>query len=301
VPRIPQNAAMWSDLPDTPPNRPVLIAGPTASGKSALAAAIVARGGGVIVNADALQVYDCWRVLTARPSVEEEATLPHRLYGHVGRCQPWSVGHWLRAVAPLLHDGPRPVIVGGTGLYFTALTEGLAEIPATPPEIRAEGDRLLASGGIAALLAGIDAATARRIDRLNPARVQRAWEVQRATGRGLADWQDETGPPLLPLALCEPFVLRPDRDWLARRIDLRFDQMMQEGALEEVRAMLPGWDPARPSSRAIGAPELVAHLRGESPLSEAIEAAKTATRQYAKRQRTWFRNRLKDWKGIDLP
>lgn len=292
---------MWSELPDIPPDRPVLIAGPTASGKSALAAEIVTRSGGVIVNADALQVYECWRVLTARPSVEEEAALPHRLYGTVGRRQPWSVGHWLRAVAPLLRDGPRPVIVGGTGLYFTALTEGLAEIPATPPEIRLEGDRLLAAHGIAALLDGIDEATARRIDRLNPARVQRAWEVQRATGRGLADWQDDTGPPLLPLALCEPFVLRPDRDWLANRIGLRFDQMMREGALEEVRANLPDWDPTLPSSRAIGAAELVAHLRGESPLSEAVEAAKTATRQYAKRQRTWFRNRLRGWKVLDLP
>lgn len=292
---------MWSHLPDIPPDRPVLIAGPTASGKSALAAEIVARSGGVIVNADALQVYECWRVLTARPSVEEEAALPHRLYGTVGRRQPWSVGHWLRAVAPLLRDGPRPVIVGGTGLYFTALTEGLAEIPATPPEIRLEGDRLLAAHGIAALLDGIDEATSRRIDRLNPARVQRAWEVQRATGRGLADWQDDTGPPLLPLALCEPFVLRPDRDWLANRIGLRFDQMMREGALEEVRANLPDWDPTLPSSRAIGAAELVAHLRGESPLSEAVEAAKTATRQYAKRQRTWFRNRLRGWKVLDLP
>lgn len=292
---------MWSELPDIPPDRPVLIAGPTASGKSALAAEIVTRSGGVIVNADALQVYECWRVLTARPSVEEEAALPHRLYGTVGRRQPWSVGHWLRAVAPLLRYGPRPVIVGGTGLYFTALTEGLAEIPATPPEIRLEGDRLLAAHGIAALLDGIDEATARRIDRLNPARVQRAWEVQRATGRGLADWQDDTGPPLLPLALCEPFVLRPDRDWLANRIGLRFDQMMREGALEEVRANLPDWDPTLPSSRAIGAAELVAHLRGESPLSEAVEAAKTATRQYAKRQRTWFRNRLRGWKVLDLP
>ena len=301
MPQIPQNAAMWSDLPDIPPDRPVLIAGPTASGKSALAAEIVARGGGVIVNADALQVYDCWRVLTARPSVAEQAALPHRLYGEVGRRQVWSVGHWLRAVAGILQNGPRPVIVGGTGLYFTALTQGLADIPATPPDIRAEGDDLLASRGIAALLAGLDPATAERIDRLNPARVQRAWEVLRATGRGLADWQADTGPALLPLALCEPFILRPDRDWLARRIAMRFDHMMENGALDEVRANLADWDPALPSSRAIGAPELVAHLRGESPLAEAVEAAKTATRQYAKRQRTWFRNRLKGWKSLDLP
>ncbi len=287
-------------LPDIPPDRPVLIAGPTASGKSALAADIVARSGGVIVNADALQVYDCWRVLTARPSAAEEAALPHLLYGHVGRHDPWSVGHWLRAVAAILQSGARPVIVGGTGLYFTALTEGLAEIPATPPAIRDQGNRLLAQGGIAALLDGIDPQTAAGIDRLNPARVQRAWEVQQATGRGLAEWQRDTGPPLLALSQCEPLVLRPERDWLAARIDRRFDLMMASGALEEARAALPGWDGTLPSSRAIGAPDLIAHLRGEMGLDEAVEAAKTATRQYAKRQRTWFRNRLKGWKGLDL-
>ncbi|MBL4917430.1 tRNA (adenosine(37)-N6)-dimethylallyltransferase MiaA [Szabonella alba] len=292
---------MWTGLPDLPPDRPLLIAGPTASGKSALAAEIVARSGGVIVNADALQVYDCWRVLTARPSVAEEAALPHQLYGHVGRHDVWSAGHWLRAVAEIMQNGARPVIVGGTGLYFTALTAGLARIPETPPDIRAQGNRLRAEGGIAALLAGIDPQTAARIDRQNPARVQRAWEVQQATGRGLAAWQDETGPPLLPLSQCEPLILRPDRDWLARRIDLRFEAMMQDGALEEARAALPHWDPALPSSRAIGAPELIRHLRGETGLEEAVEAAKIATRQYAKRQRTWFRNRLKGWHLLDLP
>ncbi|MFN4172009.1 MAG: tRNA (adenosine(37)-N6)-dimethylallyltransferase MiaA [Pseudorhodobacter sp.] len=292
---------MWTAIPTIPPDRPVLIAGPTASGKSALAAEIVARDGGVIVNADALQVYDCWRVLTARPSVEEETALPHRLYGHVGRRQVWSVGHWLRAVADILRDGPRPVIVGGTGLYFTALTDGLVEIPPTPSEIRTEGDRLRASGGIAALLVGVDPPTAAGLDRSNPARVQRAWEVLRATGRGLADWQADTGPPVLPLAQCEPLVLRPDRDWLAERIERRFDSMIAGGALDEVRDTLPDWDENLPSSRAIGATELVAHLRGEIPLAEASDTAKTATRQYAKRQRTWFRNRLKGWKGLDLP
>lgn len=278
--------------------RPVLIAGPTASGKSALAAAVAARDGGVVVNADALQVYGCWRVLTARPSAAEEAALPHRLYGHVGRDQPWSVGHWLREVADLLAEGRRLVVVGGTGLYLSALTEGLAEIPATPPEVRAEGDAVLAEGGIAALLAGLDPATRARIDRLNPARVQRAWEVQRATGRGLAAWQDDTGPPLIPPDAAERLVLAPDRDWLARRIDRRFDAMMQAGALDEVRAELPHWQPRRPSARAIGAAELVAHLRGQLPLPEAVEAAKTATRQYAKRQRTWFRSRMRDWQPL---
>jgi tRNA dimethylallyltransferase len=195
---------------------PVLIAGPTASGKSALAMELAARDGRLIVNADALQVYACWRVLTARPSAAEEAALPHALYGHVGRDQDWSVGHWLRAVAGL-PDRP-VVIVGGTGLYFMALTEGLAEVPPVPAAVRAEADALRA-GDFPAMLAGLDAATAARIDLANPARVQRAWEVLRATGRGLADWQARTGAPLLPRAEAEALVIRPGVDWLNARID----------------------------------------------------------------------------------
>ncbi|WP_050525237.1 tRNA (adenosine(37)-N6)-dimethylallyltransferase MiaA [Pseudorhodobacter ferrugineus] len=279
--------------------RPVLIAGPTASGKSALAADIVARGGGVLVNADALQVYDCWRVLTARPSAEEEVALPHRLYGHIGRDQDYSVGHWLREVRAVLATGLRPVIVGGTGLYFRALTDGLAEIPPTPAPMRALADARMAAEGVAALLAELDTDTATRIDAANPARVQRAWEVLEATGRGLAAWQDETGPALLPLAQVEPIVLRPDVDWLNTRIDGRFDQMIAQGALEEVRAEMPYWQPMRQSARAIGAPELVAHLRGAVPLETAIEQAKLASRQYAKRQRTWFRSRMAGWNPLD--
>ena len=279
-------------------DRPVLIAGPTASGKSALAARIVAEGGGVIVNADALQVYGCWRVLTARPSVSEEAALPHRLYGHVGQDQAYSAGHWLREVQAMLAGGLRPVIVGGTGLYFSALTEGLVAMPATPPPVRAEADALLRDQGLAAMVAGLDAATAARIDLLNPARVQRAWEVWRATGRGLADWQAMTGAPVLPLAAVEAILIDPDRDALRARIDTRFDAMMAAGALDEVRAELPGWNPARPAARAIGAPELIAHLRGEMTLDAAISAAKTASHQYAKRQRTWFRSRMGAWRRI---
>lgn len=278
---------------------PILIAGPTASGKSALALALAARDGRVVVNADALQVYGCWRILTARPTPADEAAVPHALYGHITRDAPYSVGHWLREVAPLL---ARPVvIVGGTGLYFSALTEGLAEIPPTPPAIRAMADHLRETEGPAALLAALDPATAARIDRQNPARVQRAWEVLQSTGRGLADWQAETGPPLLPLDQAQALVLTPDPAWLNARIDRRFDAMIADGALDEARAELPYWEANRPSARAIGAPELIAHLQGQMDLPTAIAAAKTASRQYAKRQRTWFRSRMGAWRRIALP
>lgn len=277
----------------------MLIAGPTASGKSALALELAARDGRVVVNADALQVYDCWRVLSARPSLADEAVAAHALYGHVARDQAYSVGHWLREVRAFL--GRPVVIVGGTGLYFSALTEGLSEIPATPAEVRALADRRLADEGIAALLAELDAGTLARIDRLNPARVQRAWEVQASTGRGLAAWQDATGPALLPLAEAEALVIRPDVAWLDARIARRFAAMLAEGALDEVRAALPFWQPGQPWAKAIGAPELVAHLHGEISLAEAAEAAALASRQYAKRQRTWFRSRMKHWREITLP
>ena len=276
--------------------RPVLIAGPTASGKSALAMEIAARDGRAVVNADAIQVYDNWRVLTARPSVEDEAAVTHRLYGHVGRQHAYSVGEWLREVAPLLADAP--VIVGGTGLYFSALTEGLAEIPATPPEVRAEGDRLRASEGLPALLAELDAETLSRIDQANPMRVQRAWEVWRATGRPLSAWQDDTPPPLLPVGSADCLVFDAPKDWLTPRIERRFDLMLDQGALEEARENLDGWDPALPSSKAIGAPELIAHLHGEISLEAAREAATIATRQFAKRQRTWFRSRMSAWRKV---
>ena len=276
-----------------------MIAGPTASGKSAFAMELAARDGRVIVNADALQVYGCWRVLSARPSVADEAALPHALYGHIGRDEPYSVGHWLREVQAWL---ARPVvIVGGTGLYFSALTAGLAEIPPTPPEIRALADARRASEGIAALLAELDMATRARIDTLNPARVQRAWEVLAATGRGLADWQAGTGPAILPLSGVEALVIRPDVAWLDARIARRFRIMLEDGALQEAAAEAPFYDPARPSAKAIGAPELMAHLRGELSLAQATEAATLASRQYAKRQRTWFRARMKDWREIALP
>ena len=278
---------------------PILIAGPTASGKSALAMELAARDGRLIVNADALQVYRAWRLLSARPSDADEAQLPHALYGHIGNDEDYSVGHWLRQLTPLL--GQKLVIVGGTGLYFTALTCGLADIPPTPPELRLQADAYLREVGLAAMLAELDPATRARIDCANPVRVQRAWEVARATGRGLADWQDQTGPALLPLDRAEALVIRPEVSWLNARIDQRFEAMIAEGALAEATAQLAGWQPQRPYARAIGAPELIAHLRGELTLDQAIAAAKIASRQYAKRQRTWFRARMAAWREIVLP
>lgn len=283
---------------DIAPDRPVLIAGPTASGKSALALEIARTQGGVIVNADALQVYENWRILSARPSAADEAAAPHRLYGHVGALDEYSAGHWLREVADILKTPARAILIGGTGLYFTALTEGLAEIPATPPALRVEADHLLATKGLTALLDALDPMTLARIDTRNPMRVQRAWEVLRATGRGLAAWQDDTPPPLLPLDACTPLLVEADKDWLNTRIARRFDAMLAAGALDEARANLALRDPARPSMKAIGAPELIAHLRGEMTLDQAREAATIATRQYAKRQRTWFRARMKPWLHI---
>ena len=281
-------------IPAVAPDTPILIAGPTASGKSALALAIARAQGGVIVNADALQVFDGWRLLTARPPDADLAQAPHLLYGHVPLNQSYSVGHWLRDVAPLLH-GQRPIIVGGTGLYFSALTEGLADIPATPADVRAAGDAL----ALPDLLAQIDDTTRARIDTANRMRVQRAWEVLQTTGRALADWQDNTPPPLLPLADALPLVIDAPKDWLSPRIARRFDLMLDQGALSEAAAIRPQWNPADQSARAIGAAELIAHLDGEMSLSDARAAAIIATRQYAKRQRTWFARRMRDWYRID--
>ncbi|MGI3211610.1 tRNA (adenosine(37)-N6)-dimethylallyltransferase MiaA [Roseovarius tibetensis] len=283
---------------DIAPARPVLIAGPTATGKSALALAIARAQGGIIVNADAIQVYENWHVLSARPEPEEVAQAPHRLYGHVGARQDYSVGHWLREMSDIVRGPDRPIITGGTGLYFAALTEGLAEIPATPPGIRQEADERVAAEGLGALLDVLDPDTRARIDTRNPKRVQRAWEVQRTTGRGLAAWQDTTPAPLLSLDTCQPLLMTAETGWLNARIARRFDRMLDAGALDEVRANLDTWDPVRPSSRAIGAAELVAYLRGETTLDEAREAATIATRQFAKRQRTWFRARMRSWRRI---
>ncbi len=276
---------------------PILIAGPTASGKSALALEIAERRGGRIINADALQVYEGWRVLTARPSVADEARAPHALYGHVPFDGDYSTGQWLRDVVPLLREGPRAIILGGTGLNFAALTEGLADIPPTPPDIRARAD----ARPLAEMLADLDRedpVIAARIDRANPMRVQRAWEVLRATGRPLSDWQAKTPAPALPLDACQPLLLEADPAWLNARIETRFDQMLAAGALEEARAVLPLWDKAKGARKAIGGPELIAHLRGEISLEVARDAAIIGSRQYAKRQRTWFRARMGNWRRI---
>ena len=286
---------LWSNLPPVPDDKPVLIAGPTASGKSALALLIAERLGGVIVNADASQVYDCWRVISARPSPEEEARAPHRLYGHIRHDQTYSTGHWIREVTPILTQTPRPIIVGGTGLYFSGLTQGMADIPATPPEIRAQADAL----PLSRLKTEVDAQTLAGLDQHNRARVQRAWEVERATGRPLRTWQADTPPPLLDVQNAVPIVFDADKEWLLARINRRFDQMLEQGALTEVAAMQGDYDPALPAFKAIGVPELIAHLEGRISLEDARQRATIATRQFAKRQRTWFRSRMKSWHRVN--
>ena len=285
-------------VPEIPPERPVLIAGPTASGKSALALEIARTHGGVIVNADASQVYQCWRVITARPTLHEEAQVAHRLYGHVAWDAAYSAGHWLREVSDLLsrllQDGQRPIIIGGTGLYFTALTRGMVDIPAIPAGVRAEADAM----PLAHMQTALDPRTIAAIDMANRARVQRAWEVQTATGRGLADWQATTPPPVLPLEKTVPLLFDVAKDWLEERIARRFDIMLEQGALDEVGLMLERFDSSLPACKPIGVPELVAHLRGEISLDEARTRAHIATRRFAKRQRTWFRSKMRDWHKV---
>ena len=285
----------WAAIENVPRHTPILIAGPTASGKSALALECAERFGGTIINADALQVFENWRVLSARPDAADEARAKHLLYGHLPYDADYSVGAWLREVEPVLNTPERPIIVGGTGLYFTALTQGLAEIPATPSDIRSLADAIVADRGFEALIPEIDEHTQSSIDLMNPMRVQRAWEVQRATGKGIRAWQDETPAPLLSLTHSVPILFDVEKDWLNARITQRFDTMLDTGALEEAQKNLENWDPALLSNRAIGAPELVAHLQGQMTLEDAREAATIATRQFAKRQRTWFRSKMKDW------
>ena len=285
-----------SGLLPSDPARPVLIAGPTASGKSELALRIAEAQGGVIVNADASQVYDCWQIITARPGPDDLNRALHHLFGHVRWDEEYSAGHWLREASALLDMGQRPIFVGGTGLYFTTLTQGMAEIPAIPADIRAEADAMT----LDTLLAGVDPETAAGLDRQNRARVQRAWEVQRATGRPLSEWQRETPPPNLPAEEAHALVLDLPKARLEDRIARRFDTMLASGALDEVAAMLDHYDPASPAFRAIGVPELAAHLGGDLAIDEARDRAIVSTRQYAKRQRTWFRSRMRDWRRVTV-
>lgn len=288
--------------------KPILIAGPTASGKSALALALAERLGACVINADALQVYAGWRVLTARPSPEEEARAPHFLYGHVLAADVgYSTGRWLREIAPLLAEANgRAVIVGGTGLYFKALTEGLAEIPPTPPEIRARAEARLAEIGAEAFakeLAARDPETAARIDLINPRRVMRAWEALETSGVGLAAWMDRTPPPILPLAQALALTIEPPRATLRRRIRTRFERMLETGALEEVAAMAAAERDgavaaAAPALKALGYRPLAAHLSGALTRDAAVELGATQTNQYAKRQSTWARNQMAAWRSI---
>jgi len=282
--------------------KPILIAGPTASGKSSLALGLADRTGATVVNADALQVYGAWRVLTARPSAEEESRAPHELYGHVAPETAYSVGAWLRELKPLVASGKPLIIVGGTGLYLSALTRGLAPVPHTPPAIRAEGDAIRAEYGLDAFrdyLRQHDPVLYGRLDLNNGMRLQRAWEVHRATGVPLSEWQKKTPDPLISKAKAVTLKLESDTDWLASRIERRFDAMIKGGALDEVEAAQDWWDQGLPASRALGATELMAHVQGELTLREAVERGVVATRQYAKRQRTWFRSNMRDWHAVD--
>ena len=285
---------------------PILIAGPTASGKSALALALARTAGGVVINADSQQVYAGWRILTARPGPAEEAAVPHRLYGHVPIDRRYSVGAWLDDLRTALTEareaGRRLVIVGGTGLYFRALTRGLAEIPPVPESVRAGLAARLAGEGRAALadeLSARDPETAAGLDLANPRRVLRALEVLEATGHGLARWQAATPPPLLPEGEAVRLVLAPARPTLDARAAARFDAMLANGVLDEARAVAAHALPASaPGLKAVGAPELMAHLAGRTTLDQATTAAKRGTRAYARRQVTWFANQMPDWPRI---
>lgn len=284
-----------------------LIAGPTASGKSGLALARAVARGGVVVNADSMQVYSVLRLLTARPSDADLSTAPHLLYGHADPAKVYSTGAWLRDVAALTADGAfdgRPAIfVGGTGLYFKALTEGLSEMPEVPDQIRAAWRSELARAGAPALHAVLAVRDPQMAARLNPAdgqRIVRALEVLEASGRSIAHWQVQRAAPLVDLATAEAVVIEPDRDELGQRIETRFAAMVEGGALDEVRALLAlRLDPRLPAMKAIGVPELAAILGGDASPEGAISEAVLATRQYAKRQSTWFRNQLgPQWRRI---
>jgi len=290
----------------TPGKRPILIAGPTASGKSALALRLARDRGGVIVNADSMQVYEELEILSARPSRADLSDVPHRLYGHVPMRDGYSVGRFVREAERVLAEldaaGAVPVIVGGTGLYLKALLEGLSPIPAIPPAVRehwrAEAERW-GPARLHAELGARDAVTAARLSPTDPQRIVRALEVMEATGRPLSDWQREPGRPLLKEEETERLLVLPDRATLYARCEARFDGMMQAGALAETeRVAALDLDPALPGMRALGLRPLLAHLAGRMTLQEAVAEANAETRRYIKRQVTWINSNMRTWKHI---
>jgi len=286
--------------------RAVLIAGPTASGKSALALRLADLLGGTVINADSMQVYRDLRIITARPTEAEEARVPHRLYGHVDAAETYSVGRWLVDVRKALAAARRlnrlPIVVGGTGLYFKALTQGLSAVPPIAGRIRAAVRARLEAEGAAALHAEImrrDPSSAERLKPSDRARIVRALEVLEATGRPLADWHRDGMPALVDRDRSIKVFLDAERAELGRRIDARFDAMLADGALAEVRALdARGLDPASPVLKAHGVPWLRRVLAGEMRLADAAEQAKRDTRRYTKRQFTWFRHQLDDWTWV---
>jgi tRNA dimethylallyltransferase len=284
----------------------ILIAGPTASGKSAVALVLAWKLNGAIVNADSMQVYRDLRVITARPSPDEEARVPHRLYGHVDAAENYSVGRWCRDVGEALKEiaaqGRLPILVGGTGLYFKALTTGLAAVPPIPADIRQRVRGQLQSEGVAPLYAELldrDPAVAHRLMPNDRSRIARALEVVLATGRSLADWHREGLPPQIDGAQAIKVFITCERKALVSRIERRFAGMMEAGALEEVRALSErALNPMLPAMKAHGVPWLIRHLNGEITREEAVAGAIMDTRRYAKRQVTWYRNQMKDWTAL---
>ena len=278
--------------------RPILIAGATASGKSALAIKIAKKLGGVIINADAMQVYEGWKILTARPTKQDQRNVSHLLYGHVDNKEAYSVGDWLRQVTPLLDGNHRPIIDGGTGIYFRALTEGLANIPKIPEEYKKKSSELIQNGKMLDMVADFDEATRSKIDLQNPVRVARAWEVLQATGKSIVSWQADTPPPILNINKCDAILMHSGTHWLNERIKIRFEAMLDNGVLEEITENSQSWDPQLQSSQAIGATQLIEYNLGRISIEKATELAVIASRQYAKRQKTWFRKRMENWRTI---
>lgn len=284
----------------------VLIAGPTASGKSALAVEFAVATGGVVINADSMQVYRDLRIITARPTHGEEARVPHRLYGHVDAAVNFSAGAWVSDAAKALEEaqamGRLPIFVGGTGLYFKALTAGLSVVPPIPAAVRDSVRARLERNGVEALHAELAACDPRAAERLNlrdRTRIARALEVIEATGRSLLDWHHEGQPPLLPRDSLRAVFLAPERDELYARIDARFDAMLGAGALKEVeRLAARRLDPLLPAMKAHGVPALIRHLRGELSLEDAASIGRADTRHYAKRQFTWFRHQLPEFEWV---